>query len=181
MFSLKLASVFVPGLLLLSGCASQKTPDVSGNVKRSLEQAGLKDVSVDQDRDKGVVTLKGNVSSDEEKARAESVSRAAAGDQVVANEIAVLPKGSEGTIKDINSDLDAGIKKNLDAALLQNSLHDNVKYDVKNGVVTLTGKVDSQSKRSTTEKLAATVPNVRQVVNELEVKNQRATSTRNSY
>ncbi len=181
MFSLRLASVVVPGLLLLSGCATQKEPDVSGNVKHSLEQAGLKDVSVDQDRDKGVVTLKGNVDSDADKARAESIAKSAAGAQVVANQIAVLPKGSESIAKDVNSDLDAAIKKNLDAALLQNSLHDNVKYDVKNGVVTLTGKVDSQSKRASTEKIAAAVPNVKQVVNELEVQNQRATSTRNSY
>ena len=181
MFSLRLASIVVSGFLLLAACATKKAPDVSGNVKNSLEQAGLKDVSVDQDRDKGVVTLKGNVDSDADKARADSIAKSTAGDQVVANEIAVLPKGSEQTAKDVNSDLDAGIKKNLDAALLQNSLKDNVKYDVKNGVVTLTGKVNSPAKRATTEKIAAAVPNVQQVVNELEVKNQRATSTRNSY
>jgi hypothetical protein len=39
--------------------------------------------------------------------------------------------------------LDKGIEKNLDAALIQNKLHDNVKYDVKSGVVTLTGEVIS--------------------------------------
>ncbi len=35
-----------------------------------------------------------------------------------------------------------------------------------------------QSQRATVEKLAAQVPNVKQVVNELEVKNQEATSSR---
>jgi osmotically-inducible protein OsmY len=41
----------------------------------------------------------------------------------------------------------------------------------------LNGKVNSQSKRAWVEKLATGVPNVRQVVNELEVKNQKATSS----
>jgi len=49
---------------------------------------------------------------------------------------------------------------------------------VNNGVVTLKGTVRSQSQRATVEKLAAQVPNVKQVVNELEVKNQKATSSR---
>jgi osmotically-inducible protein OsmY len=48
---------------------------------------------------------------------------------------------------------------------------------VKNGVVTLKGKVPSETKREQVEKLAASIPNVKQVVNELEVKGQKATST----
>jgi osmotically-inducible protein OsmY len=45
------------------------------------------------------------------------------------------------------------------------------------GVVTLTGDVASQAKREQVEKLAASVPNVKQVVNEIEVKGQKAAST----
>jgi osmotically-inducible protein OsmY len=52
-----------------------------------------------------------------------------------------------------------------------------VKYAVKNHVVTLTGEVDSQSKRRAVAGVAASVPNVQQVVNELQVKNQKATSS----
>ena len=33
----------------------------------------------------------------------------------------------------MNSDLDHGIENNLDAALIQNKMHDNVKYEVKSG------------------------------------------------
>jgi osmotically-inducible protein OsmY len=43
--------------------------------------------------------------------------------------------------------------------------------------VTLTGEVSSQSKRAQVEKVASTVPNVQQVVNELQVKDQKASST----
>jgi len=56
-------------------------------------------------------------------------------------------------------------------------LKKGVSYDVKNGVVTLKGEVPSQTKRQQVENLVKSVPNVQQVVNELEVKNQRATAT----
>ena len=57
---------------ILVGCsgASKPSPDVSDSIRQSLDQAGLKSVSVTQDRDKGVVTLSGNVAADPEKAQA---------------------------------------------------------------------------------------------------------------
>ncbi len=163
----------------LVGCsgASRKSRDVSESIRTALDQAGLKDVSVTQDRDKGVVTLGGNVANEDAKAQAESIAKSIATGQVVANEIAVTPPGAEGEAKAVNSDLDAGIGKNLDAALIQNRLRKGVEYDVKNGVVTLTGEVSSPSKRARVEQVASTVPNVRQVVDELQVKGQKATST----
>jgi osmotically-inducible protein OsmY len=77
----------------------------------------------------------------------------------------------------MNSDLDQGIEKDLDAALIQNQMHHNVKYSVKSGVVTLTGEVNSQDKRTLAEKVATGVPNVQQVVNNLQVRNQKASSS----
>jgi osmotically-inducible protein OsmY len=170
------------GILAVVGFASQacstmpKSPDVTDIIHTALKQAGLNDVSVSQDRDKGVVTLKGKVAAEGEKLQAESIAKSLAAGQVVGNEIAVLPPGAESIAKTINSDLDDGIKKNLDAALLQSGLHDDVKYDVKNGVVTLTGAVNSQTTRSTAQQTASKVPNVLQVVNKLDVKNQKATT-----
>jgi hyperosmotically inducible protein len=161
------------------GCsgASAKSPDVSDSIRTSLDQAGLKDVSVSQDRDKGIVTLGGQVATDNDKFRAESVAKSLAGTQVVADEIAVIPVGGEKAAKAVSSDLDQGIEKNLDAALIQNRLHDNVQYDVKSGVVTLTGDVNSEDTRSRAQKVTAGVPNVQQVVNDLQVKNQKASSS----
>jgi len=163
----------------LVGCtgASGKSPDVSDSIRKSLDQAGLKDVSVSEDRDKGVVTLGGQVASENDKAQAEFLAKSFAGTQVVANQIAVIPAGAEKAAKAVNSDLDQGIENNLDAALIQNKLHDTVKYEVKSGVVTLTGEVNSEAIRSSTEKVAAAVPNVQQVVNDLQVKNQKASSS----
>jgi osmotically-inducible protein OsmY len=179
--TLHLCSALLALLLggILAGCSqtSTKPPDVSNSIRQSLDQAGLKAVSVNQDREKGVVTLGGHVAADGDKAQAESIATSLAGGQVVSNQIAVVPLGAESDAKAINSDLDKGIEHNLDAALVRNKFHESVKYDVKNLVVTLTGEVNSQAKRRQAETVAASVPNVRQVVNELQVKNQKATST----
>jgi hyperosmotically inducible periplasmic protein len=118
------------------------------------------------------------VRNDADKVQAESIARSIATGEVVANQIGVRPAGDESAAKEIDSALDKGIEKNLEAALIQHKLKKDVKYEVKNGVVTLTGDVNSPAKRSTVEKVASEVPNVRQVVNEIEVKNQKASASR---
>jgi hyperosmotically inducible protein len=165
-------------MLALACSDRSKAPDVTSDVRHALDQAGFNDVSVSQDRDKNVVTLSGKVATDDDKGRAESIARSIAGNQVVSNEIGVRPNGDESTAKKVDSDLDSGIDKNLEAMLVQHKLKREVRYDVNNGVVTLKGNVPSQSQRSSVEKLAEQVPNVKQVVNELEVKNQKATSSK---
>lgn len=172
-------SFLAAALALGAGCGQQqaKAPDVKDNIKQGLEQAGLKDVSVSQDRDKGVVTLTGTVANDAGKSQAESIARAAASGQVVANEIAVRPPGEESTAKDAQSDMDKAIEKNVDAVLIKHEWNHDVSYKVKQGVVTLKGKVNSQSQRTLVQKVVAATPNVAQVVNEIEVKNQKATSS----
>jgi hyperosmotically inducible periplasmic protein len=177
---------FLPGALAallvvgtFAGCSDteRKSPDVTSQIRNSLDQAGLKDVSVKQDRDKGIVTLGGTTNSEGDKGQAESIARSIAGSEVISNQIAVRPPGEESTAKTVDSDLDKAIEKNFDAVLVRHKLDKDVKYDVKNGVVTLTGNVRSQSLRNNVEKLAASVPNVKQVVNELEVKGQKASSS----
>ena len=181
MKKLRLSVVMVALLAvgIMAGCSqtTTKSPDVTDSIRKSLDQAGFKDVTVSQDRDKGIVTLGGQVASENDKSQAESLAKSLAGAQVVADQIAVIPVGAEKEAKAVNSDLDQGIEKNLDAALIQNKLHKSVKYEVKNGVVTLTGEVNSEDKRARAEKVATGVPNVTQVVNNLQVKNQKASSS----
>jgi hyperosmotically inducible protein len=154
-----------------------KAPDVSSDIRHALDQGGLNEVSVSQDRDKNVVALTGNVPTDDDKAKAESIAKSIAGAQVVSNEIGVRPSGDD-TAKKVDSALDSGIDKNLEAMLVQHKLKKDVSYNVTNGVVTLKGDVPSQTQRAYVEKIAGAVPNVKQVVNELEVKHQKATSTK---
>ena len=163
----------------MAGCANTpKSPDVSTGIRRALDQAGLKSVSVTDNRVEGVVTLGGQVASTANKTQADSIANSMANGQVVADQIAVVPQGAAASnAKAINSDLDKGIEENLDAALIQNNLHSAVSVAVKDQVVTLTGNVDSESLRQQAQQIAAGVPNVAQVVNELQIKNQKATSS----
>lgn len=165
--------------VLMAGCSgTPASPPIADNIRKSLQQAGLKDVSVTQDRDKGVVTLSGHVPADDSKAQAESIARNLAGGQVVADQIAVLPPNAPGDTKTVYADLDKGIENNLDAALIQNRIPGAVRHTSKQGVVTLTGTVDSEDARAQAQQVAAAVPNVQQVVNELQIKDQKASSTK---
>jgi osmotically-inducible protein OsmY len=149
------------------GCSNrQQAPDVTSDIRHALDQAGLKDVKVS------------DVATDADKSRAETIAHSIAGDQVVSNEIGVRPNGDQSSARKVDSDLDSAVDKNLDAMLVQHRLKDNVRYDVKNGVVTLKGNVASEAQRTSVEKLAKDVPNVKEVVNELDVKTRRATSSK---
>ncbi len=177
------AYVFIPALaagMLLGGCSSTptKSPAVASSIRKSLDQAGLKDVSVSQDRDKGVVTLSGKVPADSARAQAESIAKGLAGGQVVADEIAVLPANGGGDSRTLYADLDKGIQSNLDAALIQNRIPGTIRHSTKNGVITLTGVVNSEDARNQAQQVASAVPNVQQVVNELQIKDQKASSSR---
>ncbi|MGO9573708.1 MAG: BON domain-containing protein [Terriglobales bacterium] len=55
-----------------------QSPDVSDSIRKSLDQAGLNNVSVSQDRDKGIVTLGGQVASESDKSQAESLAKSSA-------------------------------------------------------------------------------------------------------
>lgn len=154
-------------------CSQQKatTPDVAGQVKDSLKANNLDDVKVSEDRDKGVVTLSGDVKSEEAKTQAESIAKQNAGGLIIANEIGVRPEGAEGDAKKVDKNLDKAIEDNYRAAITSNGMdNQHIHFNSKNGVITLKGDVDTAAQRESAEKMAAQVPNVSQVVNELQVK-----------
>jgi osmotically-inducible protein OsmY len=162
--------------LLLSaaiGCSSNKasTPDVKDQVTKALDNAGYKDVKVAVNNDKQLVTLSGDVKTQEDKDRAEELAKTTAAGFVVSNEIGVRPEGDESAAKKIDSNVDDAIEKDFKAVIIANRLEkQHIRYDAKNGVLTLKGDVDNARQREQAEKLAASVPNVQQVVNELDVK-----------
>jgi osmotically-inducible protein OsmY len=172
------AGVLALSVMALAGCARRnESPAVADNIRKSLDQAGLKSVSVSQNRDIGVVTLTGNVPTDAAKSQAESIAKNAAGGQVVSDQIAVVPPNGSQT-KTLYADLDKGIQDNLDAALIQNKIPGSIRHSAKNGVVTLTGSVDSDNARQEAQQVASSIPNVQEVVNELQVKKHKATATK---
>ncbi len=171
-----IVGIVVSLLLALSiGCSENKANTSNVNVKDSVSQAldnaGLKDISVDVNNDKELVTLKGDVKTQEEKDRAAQVAQQAASGYVVSNEIGVRPEGVENKAGKIDSNVDSAIEKDFKAVLIANRMdNQHIKYSAKNGVLTLNGKVANPEMREKAEKLAASVPNVQQVVNELDVK-----------
>jgi osmotically-inducible protein OsmY len=169
--------LIVAPLLLASlglACSSQRNAnDVSykDNVQKALEQADLKDVTVSEDRDKNTITLGGNVHSEDAKQRAAEVAKTAAGDRVVANEVSVQPVGAESQAKDMASNLDDAIEKNYKAMLIAKGLDkQHIDFGAKNGVLTLKGSVKSVPQRDQAQQLAQAVPNVQQVLNQIDVK-----------
>jgi osmotically-inducible protein OsmY len=176
MFRIAAITAFAFGLL--AGCSeAPKSPAVSDNIRKSLDQSGLHDVSVSQDRDKGVVTLSGKVPTDAEKGRAEQIAQSQAAGQVVANQVEVLPPSDSGVANTVDKDLDKGISNNLDAALAANGYKRGVHHSVKNGVVTLTGTVDTEEQRAQLQQIAKGVPNTLQVVNEVQTHHEKATTS----
>jgi hyperosmotically inducible protein len=167
------------GIGLFAGCSNTpKAPPVADNIRKSLGQAGLKDVSVKQDQEKGVVTLGGHVATDAEKANANQIAQSLAANQVVANEVAILPPNNSGPTKTFYSDVDKGIANNLDAALISNGYDKmGIHHSEKNGVVTLTGTVDTEAQRTQLQAVAQGVPNTQQVVNEIQTRHTQATSS----
>ncbi|HKS71659.1 MAG TPA: BON domain-containing protein [Terriglobales bacterium] len=169
-WSFLVAAVMVLALVGL-GCSQRSNVSYKDSVKSALEQAELKDVTVSEDRDKNTITLGGTVHSEDAKNRAGDLAKSVANTRVIANEISVQPVGVESQAKDIASDVDGGIEKNYKAVLLANGLDkQHIRFDSKNAVVTLKGTVKTSQQREEAQKLASTVPNVQQVVNEIELR-----------
>jgi len=168
--------------LLLSagiGCTSNKasTPDVKDQVTKALDNAGYKDLKVAVNNDKQLLTLTGDVKSQQDKDRAEELAKTTAAGYVVSDEIGVRPEGDESSAKKIDSNVDSAIEKDFKAVIIANRMENqHIRFDAKNGVLTLKGDVDNASQRAQAEKLAAGVPNVQQVVNELDVKGKKKPS-----
>lgn len=59
--------------LTMACSQTPKASDVANDIRHALDQAGLNEVSVSQDREKSVVTLTGEVATDDDKGRAESI------------------------------------------------------------------------------------------------------------
>jgi osmotically-inducible protein OsmY len=153
------------------GCSSENNISYKDGVQKALQQADLKDVTVSEDKDKNTITLGGKLHSDDAKAKAAEVAKSAAGTRIIANEISVQPVGSESEARDVASNLDDAIEKNYKAALISSGLEkQHVDFKAKNGVLTLTGRVHDANQRQHAEKLAAGIPNVQQVLNQIEVR-----------
>ncbi len=174
-------AVLALSMILAIGCSKNRanSPAMKDNVENSLKQAGYNDINVDEDRDKGVITLKGNVKTPEDKDKAEQTAKAAAGSEIVANELLVAGN-DESHAKDVAGASDDAIEARWKEFVKANRLENqHIRANAKNGVLTLKGDVDTPEQRMEVEQNAAKIGGVTQVVNELTVKgakhNRKAT------
>jgi len=170
------AIALVPVLLIGLACqrasqtATSDDNSYKDSVKQALQQAELQDVTVDEDKDKNTITLGGKVHSENARQQAAEVAKAAAANRTIANEISVQPVGAESESKEIASDLDTSIEKIYKASLTAHGLDkQHIRFDAKNGVLTLKGSVKTPTERNRAEQLAQATPNVRQVLNQIDV------------
>ena len=164
------AAVLLGGAMVIAGC-NKTHPDEKSAVTTSLNTNNLNNVSVSQDQEKGVMTLSGNVDNADAKAQAETLAKQAAPDYTIANEIGVRPPqvANAGAVA---SNLDSAIEDNFKAAIKahQNLDDQSIHASAKNGTLVIKGSVKTAAQKKEVATLAKQVPNVQQVVNELEVK-----------
>lgn len=164
-------AAMLAGALIVAGCNKQ-FPDEKSAVTNSLNGNSLNAVDVSQDRQKGVMTLSGSVASDDQKSQAEKLAKQAAPDYTIADEIGVRPPGDQSQAGAVSSSLDSAIEDNFKAELKghKNLDDQSIHYNAKNGTLVLKGTVKTEKQKNEAENLAKRVPNVQQVVNEIEVK-----------
>ncbi len=164
------AAVALASAALLGTACNKANDSYKDRVKTALDQADLKDVRVTEDANKNTITLGGTLHSDDAKNRAADIAQSNAGPRIVANEISVEPVGNEGQARKMESNLDDGIENNFKAVLISKGLDkQHIRYNVKNGVITLKGSVKNTAQRQEAQELAKNTPNVQQVVNEIQV------------
>lgn len=165
------SAAILMGAMAVAGCNKPSHADEKSAVNDALKNNNLSAVSVSQDRDKGVMTLKGNLDSQDLKNQAENVAKQAAPDYTIADEIGVRPPGASEA-GSVASNLDSAIEDNYKAVIKAHaSLNDqSIHCSAKNGTLVLNGSVKTAKQKKEAEDLAKKVPNVQQVVNEIEVK-----------
>jgi hyperosmotically inducible protein len=173
--NMKLTLIALVTLLALisSMACSQRHDNASyeDSVKKALEQADLEDVTVSEDREKNTITLSGKLHSEDAKQQAAQIAQSVAGNRIVVNQISVEPVGNEAAAKRIESNVDDGIENNYKAALISKGLDkEHIRFNAKNGVLVLKGSVKNPTQRKEAEQVAENVPNVAQVVNEIQVR-----------
>lgn len=166
-----LISAMLLALVASVACSRTNNAAYKDSVKKALEQADLTEVTVSEDEAKNTITLGGKVHSENAKQQASQVAQAAAGNRIVANEVSVEPVGEASAARSIERNTDDAIEKNYKAALIARGLDkQHIHYSAKNGVLTLKGSAKTTQQRQDAQQIAANIPNVSQVINEIQVR-----------
>lgn len=145
---------------------------ISSAVKLRLwTTANIPSTEINVDTDNNVVSLFGIVPTPEAKTLAENEAAKVDGVTKVENQLQVVPRAQ----KDLVEAKDKDVQNNLKVVFKDRSELKGVGTDVKNGIVRLTGTVDSGWDKLNAVRLARTTPGVRGVEEQLVVKGDNDT------
>jgi hyperosmotically inducible protein len=172
------AVMFVMTLAMVA-CASTRTQKSAGEqVDDTVTTASVKSAliadpvtkahQIDVEVFKGTVQLNGFVDTAASKERATEVARKQKGVTAVRNNLTVKTTERSGDQVVDDSEITAKVKSAL-AGDPRTKAH-QINIETRNGVVQLSGFVDSSEAKSTAEELARAVDEVKSVDNELDVK-----------
>lgn len=167
----RLASVAIlsAGLSFAGACSNGNT--AGDRVDKALKDANVKNVNVDYDKNAQVVHLKGKVDTTYDKERADQIANSVVGTSgKVVNELSV-----EGVDDKTADDMDSQIQTHLNDAVKADSTltNENIDFHVNNGVVTITGEVNTAQDKARVGELAKGTTGVKDVANELSIKGEK--------
>jgi hyperosmotically inducible protein len=167
----------------LAACSQTRTQKTAGEtiddgVTTAKVKAALindpvtKARQIDVEVYRGVVELGGFVATEEEKERATEVARSVNGVKDVKNNLQVRQQVAERTAGDVVDD--NVITARVKAALVQEPATKarQINVETRQGVVLLSGFVDSEEEKERAEEVARTVSGVKSVENGLEIKQE---------
>jgi hyperosmotically inducible periplasmic protein len=132
---------------------------------RLIADTQVPGLEIDLDSYDGVVTLFGMVSSHEAKAAAEADALKVSGVKRVVNELQVVASSRQEAVSARDDDLQREVRTALDEHAFR-----DVRLEVRNGVVRLTGHVPTGAQSLQAAVLARSVPGVRAVENDLRLR-----------
>jgi len=147
--------------------ASSTDGQIEDAAKASYNFRAVLDNHVKAKSDNGVVTLSGTVQDDDQKALAEDTVKNLPGVVAVVNNVKVASEPAE------HSDAWLAVKIRTDLLFHANVSATATKVDVSNGMVLLTGTVDSQAQKDLTEAYVKDIQGVVSVTNNLVVKDSQ--------
>jgi osmotically-inducible protein OsmY len=161
----------IPVLVLMSAapltiaCSPADQPDVEARVKHELKAAQLDGkVKVDWKQDEQAVHLSGKVDSAAEKTRAEELAQKAVGTSGrVVNEVAI----DNVDMGEVDDRIEEHLGRMFDDRAEWGFDGKGVSFDSKEGVVTITGHVESPAIKARIAERARAIPDVRDVVDKL--------------
>jgi hyperosmotically inducible protein len=156
---------------LIVACAGVTDAGITGAVKTKLAADSKVNASeINVDTKDGVVTLTGNIDSQEAKSRALQIARETTGVRDVQDMISVREASAQGNAPNPDRTVgeridDAGITMKVKAKLLDDPVVKGLRIDVdtRDGVVYLTGSVSGETEKQKAIDLARNTEGVRDV------------------